>query len=153
MSILRAIPFLLASLIVLTPMLIAQSILGVRASQPYTLLPGGSCLPSWDGSQPLPSMEGLSPDQMRLALTLWQVAHQRLASASPLKASAAHAPVPAAAVRSKKKDKKSRRMTSPDLTFEPFQITDQIADLTGIQPELGHILMAGDNTFTERFFK
>lgn len=83
---------------------------------------------------------------------MWQVAHQRLASASPLNASAAYAPVPAAAVRSKK-DKASRRMTSPHLTFEPLQIADQIAHLTGIQPKFGHILMTGDNTFTERFFK
>lgn len=42
---------------------------------------------------------------------------------------------------------------STPLTFEPFEITDQIPDLTGIQPELGHIRMPGDNTFTERFFK
>ena len=44
-------------------------------------------------------------------------------------------------------------MTSSHLTFEPFEIADQIPDLTGIQPELGHIRMAGDNAFTERLFK
>lgn len=37
--------------------------------------------------------------------------------------------------------------------FEPFEVADQIPDLTWIQPKLGHILMAGDNAFTERFFK
>lgn len=41
----------------------------------------------------------------------------------------------------------------PRLTFEPFEITDQIPDLAGVQPELGHVRMPGDNTFTECLFK
>ena len=39
------------------------------------------------------------------------------------------------------------------LLFEPLEIADQIPDLTGIQSELGHIRVAGDNALTERFFK
>ena len=41
----------------------------------------------------------------------------------------------------------------PRLLFEPLEIADQIPDLTGIQSELGHIRVAGDNTFAERLFK
>lgn len=67
---------MLASLVAVTPALVAQSVLGARLGQPFTLLPSGSCLPGWDGSQPLPSVEGLSPEQVRLALILWQVAHR-----------------------------------------------------------------------------
>ena len=41
----------------------------------------------------------------------------------------------------------------PRLLFEPLQIADQIADLTRIQSELGHIRVTGDNALTERLFK
>lgn len=68
---------MLASMVVVTPVLVAQSLVGVRFANGITLLPGGSCLPGWDGSQPLPSVEGLSPSQVRLAHTLWLVAHRQ----------------------------------------------------------------------------
>jgi hypothetical protein len=34
-----------------------------------------------------------------------------------------------------------------------FQETDEITDLAGIQPELGHARMAGHNPFPKRFFE
>ena len=87
---------------------------------------------------------------------MWQFAHQRLASVSPLKASAARAAVLTTDAKSRRD--KVRYITSLTsctlaLTFEPFEIADQIADLTGIQPELGHIPVSGDNAFAERFLK
>ena len=39
------------------------------------------------------------------------------------------------------------------LLFEPLEIADQIADLTRIQSEFGHIRVTGDNALTERLFK
>ena len=65
---------LLAGLVVATPFVVAQAILITRPG--LTPLPSGSCVPGWDGTHPLPSVEGLSGDQVRLAHLLWQVAHQ-----------------------------------------------------------------------------
>ena len=39
------------------------------------------------------------------------------------------------------------------LLLKRFQETDKIADLAGIQPELGHARMTGHNPFAKRFFK
>ena len=39
------------------------------------------------------------------------------------------------------------------LLFEPLEVADQIADLTRIQSEFGHIRVTGDNALTERLFK
>ena len=67
---------MLASLMVAAPLLIAQSLLGAGRAQAFVALPSGSCLPGWDGSQPLPTVEGLTAEQVQLAHTLWQVAHR-----------------------------------------------------------------------------
>ena len=68
---------MLAGLVLGTPTLVAQSLVGARGGQALTLLPSGSCLPSWDGTAPGASADGLSADQVALAQLLWQVA-QRL---------------------------------------------------------------------------
>jgi hypothetical protein len=39
------------------------------------------------------------------------------------------------------------------LLLERFQKADEIADLPGIQPELGHARMTGRNTFAKRFLE
>src|SRR5262245_27308421 len=43
--------------------------------------------------------------------------------------------------------------TRDELPLKPLKIANQIADLTRVQPEFGHIWMAGDDTFTESFFE
>ena len=67
---------MLASLMVATPLLIAQTLLGAGRAPALISLPSGPCLPGWDGSQPLPTVEGLTGDQVQLAHTLWQIAHR-----------------------------------------------------------------------------
>jgi hypothetical protein len=42
---------------------------------------------------------------------------------------------------------------SDELPLEPLEVANQIADLTGVQPEFGHTWMTGDNAFAKRFFE
>lgn len=67
---------MLGSIMVIAPVMVTQSLLSARADTTLTMLPGGSCLPGWNGSAPLPAAEGLTAEQVQLAHTLWQVAHQ-----------------------------------------------------------------------------
>ncbi|GEM_PF-4901041 len=67
---------MLASLMIATPLLIAQSLLGAARAPALIALPSGPCLPGWGGSQPLPTVEGLTAEQVQLAHTLWQIAHR-----------------------------------------------------------------------------
>ena len=47
----------------------------------------------------------------------------------------------------------SRQNASPCYCLKRFQEADEIADLAGVQLELGHARMTGRNTFTKRFLE